>query len=98
MTLKRIPEPPVAEIFMLFFTYGGLLMVVYTSFFWEWSGAASLGAFYLILGAPIIMTIIAYKQFRKRNISKYHKWTSNLAMGYFLISPLVFLILYHFSD
>lgn len=91
-------NPPVAEIFLLFFTYGGLLMVAYTTLFWEWSGAASLGVFYLLLGAPIVTLVIALRQFKKRSISKYHKWSYYLALLYLGITPLFFAALYFFDS
>ena len=75
MTRDKISNPPTMELFAVFATYGGLVLVVLTTFFWKWSGMASLGMFYLILGAPIVMGVIAYRQYKTRQKSKYHKWT-----------------------
>ena len=47
-------------------------MVVLTSLFWYWSGMASLGAMYLILIAPVIMTLLAIVLFRQRRLSQHH--------------------------
>jgi hypothetical protein len=90
----KVISPPIREIFILFATYGGLLMVTYTVLFWEWSGAASLGVFYLVFVAPIAMMIIANRQFKKRTISKYHKWSFNLSLLYLIIIPVIFIVLF----
>jgi len=97
MISKDVVNPPIREMFIIFFTYGGLLTLILTTFFWEWSGLASLGAFYLIIFAPIAMLIVAYRQYKKRKTSIYHRWMFYLGALYFIISPLTFLILYHFS-
>ena len=91
MTIERIISPPLFELLMIFVTYGGLLLVVITSFLWEWSGMASLGVFYLILGAPFIMGYIGYRQFNKRMLSKYNYWAYKFGVLYFVIAPLIFL-------
>jgi hypothetical protein len=94
MVSDKIINPPLVDTFIIFATYGGLLFVTLTTFFWEWSGMASLGTFYLILGAPIAMGIMAYRQFKNKEISKYHKYTFKLGLLYFVIAPLTFLVLY----
>lgn len=95
MIVEQIVSPPVWETFIVFATYGALLLVVLTSLFWQWSGMASLGTFYLILGAPVAMGIIAYNQDKKKKISKYHEWVFRLSLLYFAIAPLVLLGLYY---
>ena len=75
-------------------TYGGLLLVALTTLFWQWSGMASLGTFYLILGAPVAMGIIAYRHRKTKKDTKYHKWTYLSGILYFAIAPVMFLILY----
>ncbi|MBK7970363.1 MAG: hypothetical protein IPK08_16270 [Bacteroidetes bacterium] len=72
---ENIPNAPITELFIIFATYGVLLLVVLTTLFWQWSGMASLGTFYLILAAPIVMGIIAYRHRHTKTISKYHYWT-----------------------
>jgi hypothetical protein len=52
------PISAIAQLFLVFFCYGGLLLVILTAIFWKWSGAASLGAF-LLLFASLPMTAIA---------------------------------------
>jgi len=61
MKKDNIQNKPEVELFMIFATYGGLLLVILTELFWKWSGMASLGTFYLILGAPIVMGLIFYR-------------------------------------
>ena len=86
--------PPILEYFVIFTTYGGLLLVILTSIFWKWSGLASLGTFYLILGAPILLGFIAYQQFKKRKKSKYNDWAFLICALYYVIIPLIGLIIY----
>jgi FtsH-binding integral membrane protein len=71
MAKEEIPNPPKVELFVIFATYGGLLLVTLTSLFWKWSGLASLGAFYFITGAPVTMGLIAYRNYNRRHESKY---------------------------
>ena len=95
---ENVVNAPTFELFIIFSTYGGLLLVTLTTLFWQWSGMASLGTFYLILGAPIVMGIIAYRNRRTKSISKYHTWTYNFGLYYFLIAPITFLLLFLISD
>ena len=67
MLERQIERPPVVPLFIIFATYGGLLVVVLTVLFLRWSGMASLGVFYLVLVAPIAMML-----FRQRRLSPYH--------------------------
>ncbi|NMM50785.1 hypothetical protein [Marinigracilibium pacificum] len=60
MKAQEIPAPPAIELFIIFTTYGGLLLVTLTTLFWKWSAMASLGTFFLILVAPVIMGIIVF--------------------------------------
>lgn len=94
MKNENIPNAPTTELFIIFSTYGGLLLVALTTFFWLWSGMASLGTFYLILAAPIVMGIIAYRHRTTRKISKYHNWTYLSGLLYFAIAPVTFFVLF----
>lgn len=94
MKKEEIQNAPIIELFIIFATYGGLLLVILTTLLWKWSGMASLGSFYLILGAPIVMGIIAYRHRKTKKDSKYHKWTYLSGILYFIITPLVILILW----
>ena len=97
MKNENVPNAPTIELFIIFSTYGGLLLVALTTLFWQWSGMASLGTFYLILAAPIVMGIIAYRQRQTKTISKYHNWTYLSGLLYFAIAPVTFGILFLFS-
>jgi len=93
MKNENIPNAPTTELFIIFSTYGGLLLVALTTLFWLWSGMASLGTFYLILGAPIVMGVIAFRHRQTKTISKYHNWTYLSGLLYFVIAPVTFGIL-----
>ena len=97
MKNEKISTPPIIDLFLAFATYGGLLLVILTTLFWKWSGMASLGSFYLILVAPIIMGIISYKNYKNKKLSIYHLWVYKTGLSYFLIAPLTFLLLLIFE-
>lgn len=94
MKKEEIQNAPIIELFIIFATYGGLLLVTLTTLFWQWSGMVSLGTFYLILGAPIAMGIISYRHRKNKITSKYHKWTYWLGVVYYAVAPVIFMILY----
>jgi len=96
MKRENVQNRPTIELFIIFATYGGVILVVLTDLFWYWSGMASLGVFYLIFGAPIVMGVIAYRHRHIRTISKYHKWIYILALAYFIVLAL-FLVYVYFS-
>ena len=97
MKNENIVNAPTAELFVIFATYGGLLLVTLTTLFWQWSGMASIGTFYLILGAPIAMGLIAYRHRKTKANSKYHNWTYIFGLLYFAIAPVTFFILFSVS-
>jgi hypothetical protein len=86
---SSVADPPTLGLFILFATYGGLLQTVLTAMFWFWSGMASLGFAYLIFVAPILMGIIAYRNYQRRESSVYHKAMFLAAALYFVIAPLL---------
>ena len=91
---ENIKNAPTTALFIIFATYGGLLLVAMTTLFWEWSGMASLGTLYLILGAPIAMGIIAHKHKKRKTNSKYNNWTYLSSLSYFIIAPITFFVLF----
>lgn len=95
---ENIINAPTTELFLVFSTYGGLLLVVLTTLFWQWSGMASLGTFYLILIAPFVMGFIAYRHRQTKSISKYHNWTYQSGLLYFIIAPMIFGILFLMTE
>ncbi len=94
MEVIKIENPPLIEIFVIFATYGGLLLVLLTSFFWQWSAMASLGAFYLLIGAPILMAVILYRLKKTKSLSTFHRMAFLSALLYFGIMPLVIFIMF----
>ena len=94
MKEESIPNAPIIELFLIFTTYGGLLLVFLTALFWKWSGMASLGTFYLILVAPIIMGVVSYRARKYKIESKYYTLVYKLGFCYFGIAPATFLILF----
>jgi hypothetical protein len=92
MLEEHIERPPVIPLFIIFATYGGLLMIVLAVLFWRWSGMASLGLFYLVLVAPVAMTVLAVILYRQRRLSSYH-FVSFIASGVYpcLVVPTVVL-------
>lgn len=88
MKTKDVSAPPIIDLFLIFATYGGLLLVALTTLLWKWSGMASLGSFYLILIAPIVMGIIAFRNHQKKELSVYHKRTYKAGLLYFIITPV----------
>jgi len=97
MRREKTLNPPIFELFIVFATYGGLLIVALTTLFWEWSGLASLGTLYLIIPAPIIMVIIAFRNYKLRKTSSYRNILFKVALLYFVIAPITFLSLYLIS-
>lgn len=89
MKVEQSENPPIIEVFFIFATYGGLLLVVLTTFFWKWSGMASLGVIYLMIVAPVLMGIITFRHSKRKNDSIYHKWIYKFASFYFLIAPII---------
>lgn len=91
---KNIPKAPTVSLFLIFSTYGGLLLVILTDLFWKWSGMASIGTFYLIFVAPIVMGAIAFQYRLKRTISKYHNCIYLSSLLYFLIALITFVLIF----
>jgi len=97
MSNEKVISRPVLSLFIIFATYGGLLLMVLTTYFWEWSGMASLGMAYLIFIAPLLMIIIAIFQYKLRTLSGYHLWTFRLSILYFVIATITLAILFYTS-
>jgi len=97
MFKEKIERPPVVELFLIFATYGGFLLVVLTSLFWEWSGMASIGTAYLIIIAPFVMGVIAFRQRKLNYLSKFHHYTYISSLLYYILVPLTFGILFFFN-
>lgn len=84
--------------FFASFCSGGLLLVVLTCLFWQWSGMTSLGAFFLLfVGTPgmLLQSVCLYPG-RKRGRYTYTAWLLSLGfvlvmgatwLAYFLVTP-----------
>ena len=62
-----------AQLFLLFVCYGGALLVFLTSLFWKWSGMASLGTFFLMLAAPILLAPVTFSLWKQQDGSLTHR-------------------------
>lgn len=74
-----IDPPPTRRLFALFFSYGGWLLILLTGLLWFWSGIASLGMFYLVGAAPLVLVAVAVRTWPERSRSPYHRaifWTA----------------------
>jgi hypothetical protein len=85
----EIEEPPTLLLFILFATYGGLIVAILTALFWYWSGMATLGLAYLLLVAPVVTLALAVVLYRRRRLSSYHAGAFWLSAGYV---PALFLL------
>jgi len=94
MKKENLSKSTTFELFIVFISYGGLLLVTLTTLFWQWSVMASIGSIYLILGAPVAMGIIAYKNKKKKDNSFYYNCIYKAGLFYYLIAPVTFLILF----
>jgi hypothetical protein len=85
-------RPLSIPLLIVFFVYGGCLMVALTLACWTWSGMASIGLAFLIFAAPIMMifqAILMRKDFKK---SKTHRWIFRLSIGYPFLVGAMFLV------
>jgi hypothetical protein len=82
---------------ILFMTYGGLLLLVLTTLFWQWSGMASLGTAYLVLGAPVLMSYFALSMSRKPQLSRCERWIFNASLSYLAVMLITVIGLYAVS-
>jgi hypothetical protein len=82
MQRTHVPSPPFLSYFILFATFGGLLMVCLTALFWQWSGLASLSVFYLVIVAPFLTAGIALGLWKRRSLSTFHRAAFVASMAY----------------
>jgi hypothetical protein len=79
-----------AALWFLVLTYGGFFLILASTLARTWSAVASLITFYLVLVAPILMGVVAYKSRRARLVSTPHRLVFYAAAGYFMALPLLF--------
>ena len=58
--------------FLIHVFYGGLLLIVLTALFWEWSGMASLGFFACVFLGPVILLFQAWWLRKRMRESRFH--------------------------
>jgi hypothetical protein len=73
MRSTKVVSAPELPFFILFFTSGGWLLVLLTVWFWEWSGLASIGMLYLILIAPVLTALMAWRLRSYHTLSGFHR-------------------------
>jgi len=98
MQRMNIQSSPDVQCAFLFLTYGGWLMVLLTGLFWEWSGIASLGAFYLILVAPFVMAGVALSLRRSYGLSVFHRvaFIASIVYSGLAVGALRVWLVFHF--
>ena len=83
------------QLLLIFFCWGGLLLVVLTALFGQWSGLASAGAAFLITLAPLSLAIVAVSLFRSEQRSPAQRTALRACLSYFA-ALLVLLTFMHF--
>jgi hypothetical protein len=73
-------------------TYGGYFLILASTLSRTWSALASLITLYLVVVAPILMGVVAYKSRRARLVSTPYGLVFYAAAGYFMMLPLLFCI------
>ena len=82
MRRAGIQSAPFLAYFILFWVFGGWLVVALTALFWEWSGMASLGILYLLSVAPFITAAVAVGLRKRRSVSVFHSRAYFASVGY----------------
>ena len=100
MISDNITNPPVIEYNLVFISYTLLAFIIFKSLAFpdSWSAMESVATFYLIVGAPIAMALIALKHRESRRLSKYHKWAFLSGLLYFIIAPVMFGLIFLFKE
>ncbi len=84
---SKVDSVPYFSTFFLFLVYGGLLLIILTSVFWEWSKLLLSVVLFQGLLSPVVAGLIVF--FIKHDFSVYHKWIYFAAIGYFpLLLPV----------
>ena len=84
MKREQVPRAPKLTWFALFYIYGGVLTMILTAIFCQWSGMASLGLFFLLFIAPAICGMIAWRHRHNIELSVYHRIARRMALGYLI--------------
>ena len=71
------------QLFLIFFCWGGLLLLVLTALFWQWSGMASLGAGFLVFVAPFLLGSVAFNLTRIEHPSPAQRLALGACLSYY---------------
>lgn len=93
---QKISNKPIAELFIVFLSYGGLLIFLLSFLFWHWSTLALIRLLYLVFIAPILHIIIIIYLRKEVKNSVFHKWIYRCLISYFIIGPSSFYLLFFF--
>ena len=78
------------QLFLIFFCWGGLLLLVLTALFWQWSGMATLGAGFLYLIAPFLLAAIAFSLRSVESPSVAQRIAFRACLSYYLALILLY--------
>ena len=91
-TGKACKKRPIIELFIIFLTYTVFVLVLLSELFWYLPEMASLGAYYLIFVAPLVMGIIEYRLRKTMTISKYHQLAYILGLTYLIVYVIILVL------
>ncbi len=91
---EKISNKPIAELFVVFLSYGGIIVFMLTTLFWYWSVLALIGLLYLAFIAPILHVIICIYLRKEIKSSLFHKRIYQSLLLYFIFTPLILYVLY----
>ena len=86
-----IENPPIIDLFFIYSMYAGILIIVLTELFWNWSAMASLGAFFHTIPGLIIMGFITFWNYKIRHVSVYQQLSFLSNLFYCVMIPTMFL-------
>jgi hypothetical protein len=91
MRRDRLQDPPERTLFFLLVSYGGLLQMFLAQVIWRDMdfGLATLGAFYLVFVAPVLMICFAINLKKRRHEAPVLRVMFNASWLYFITAPLM---------
>jgi hypothetical protein len=93
---ENVLDPPIIEIFSLIFYFGALLILTLSLFLKIWSSFTSVVATCVVLTAPILMSIIAFNQYKLKSHSRYN-YLSFIGSLTYLFALFLFIYLVFFQ-
>ena len=79
-------------LFVLFFVWGGTLLITLTSLFWYWSGMASLGTFFLLFASPFFMIPVLIGLWRMRAQFRPARLATAAGLLYYLVVVMALIL------